>query len=115
MAIIDEGIKCLVNCINEANSDSLKMRNISNFYDRYVSERYGSDDRILEKLDLYSKDIENARDLKMFKILAFLLSNRDMSLLPETVEPAVDYRIGKMPLDSDLALCNIFVYEKEFE
>lgn len=112
MANIDNYIECLINYINESDNDIIKMRNISNFYNKI--KKYQKNSYVTDKLIFYSKKIENERNLNIFNILIFIFSGRDYKFLPNKFNDMIDYRIGNMPLDEDLKKCNIFVYEKEF-
>lgn len=118
---VDKRIDHLIICLNDANTsgkkgDSLKMRNISNFYERCRNGRYGeiNEKDLIKKLIKKKYKIKNDRDKSIFSILPYIFSDRDESLKPDKINEPIYYAIGNMPLDEDLKKCNIFVYEKEF-
>lgn len=109
---LDRNIEALVKAVSVAETDSMKMRYVSNFIFK-AKEHQDDAGNAVVAIENAAKNLQE-RDKSILSIVAFILSDRNEKFLPEALEPPLNYNIGRFESDPSLAARNIFVSKNEF-
>ncbi|HOM02543.1 MAG TPA: hypothetical protein PLH43_06925 [Acetivibrio sp.] len=98
------------------DNDELKMRYISNFYEKIYRKDYIylGQDNIIEAILNEEKNLDE-RSASMMRIIVYYLSSKDKKYLPNRVEGSpIEYYIAAKEVNEDLRERNIFVNDDNF-
>lgn len=112
-----KSIRVLVSNVNSSETDSLKMRYITNFYDRMPRKGYLNIDLddALEALIKGMADIKLFRDRQMYMLIPYYLSNKESKWIPEYIDNPVHYEFPGFDVNNELKDRNIFVCDETFQ